>query len=256
MHSRPPGDRALHRVVGLADGGSYGYFVRCQDAAGTPTPTTSPSASLSVHRGGRVDRGLRFNEGAGTSVGDASGNGHTGAISGAAWTPLGRFGGALTFNGGNGWMTVNATSLLSLTTGMTLEAWILPSSTTGVRDVIIKEGAGVDIYNLYARNWRGRPEANVLVAGTNRVAEGTALAATCGRTSRGPTTGRRCDCSSTESRSRARRCAGRSRRRRDRCGLVEQSVGRVLPGTIDEVRVYNRALTPAEIQADMNDPVN
>ena len=31
--------------------------------------------------------------------------------------------------------------------------------------------------------------------------------------------------------------------------------GEYFNGLIDEVRVYNRALTPAEIQADMNTPV-
>ena len=34
-----------------------------------------------------------------------------------------------------------------------------------------------------------------------------------------------------------------------------QSVRAVLPGAIDEVRIYNRALTVAEIQADMNTPL-
>jgi hypothetical protein len=31
--------------------------------------------------------------------------------------------------------------------------------------------------------------------------------------------------------------------------------GEFFQGRIDEVRVYNRALTPAEIQTDMNTPV-
>jgi hypothetical protein len=32
-----------------------------------------------------------FNEGTGTTVGDASGNGHDGVISGATWSTTGRF---------------------------------------------------------------------------------------------------------------------------------------------------------------------
>src|SRR5229473_2674367 len=48
-----------------------------------------------------------FNEGNGTTVTDASGNGNNGAITGATWTPSGRFGGALSFNGTNSWVTVN-----------------------------------------------------------------------------------------------------------------------------------------------------
>ena len=61
-----------------------------------------------------------FNEGSGASVHDASGNGHTGIISGATWSTQGKFGQALAFNGLDNWVTVNASSLLELTTGMTL----------------------------------------------------------------------------------------------------------------------------------------
>ena len=46
-----------------------------------------------------------------------------------------------------------------------------------MRDIIIKEGSSVDIYNLYARNGVGRPESNVFVGGINRTAEGATLAA-------------------------------------------------------------------------------
>ena len=72
---------------------------------------------------------------------------------------------ALTFNGINNWVTVNASSLLNLTTGMTLERGCSRPPPPGCGDIILKEGANGDIYNLYARNWRGRPEANVLVGG-------------------------------------------------------------------------------------------
>ena len=40
-----------------------------------------------------------FDEGLGTSVADASGNGNTGAIGAAAWVPTGKFSNALLFNG-------------------------------------------------------------------------------------------------------------------------------------------------------------
>src|SRR5947209_288949 len=47
-----------------------------------------------------------FDEGAGTTVADASGNGNTGTISGAAWASAGRFGRALSFDGSTNWVTV------------------------------------------------------------------------------------------------------------------------------------------------------
>src|SRR5262245_30616145 len=40
-----------------------------------------------------------FDQGAGTTVADASGIGNTGTISGATWTTSGKFGNALSFNG-------------------------------------------------------------------------------------------------------------------------------------------------------------
>jgi hypothetical protein len=58
-----------------------------------------------------------------------------------------------------------------------VEAWVFPTATAGVRDILIKEGTGVDIYNLYARNGDGQPEANVFVGGTNRMAAGADLTA-------------------------------------------------------------------------------
>ena len=47
-----------------------------------------------------------FNEGVGATAVDASGNANAGTISGATWTTSGKFGGALTFDGTNDWVTV------------------------------------------------------------------------------------------------------------------------------------------------------
>ncbi|MGH9891116.1 MAG: PQQ-dependent sugar dehydrogenase, partial [bacterium] len=60
-----------------------------------------------------------FNEGTGTTAGDASGNGHTGTVSGATWDTAGRYGGALAFDGVNDLVTAADSSLLDLTGGMT-----------------------------------------------------------------------------------------------------------------------------------------
>ncbi|HWM08465.1 MAG TPA: hypothetical protein VNO82_03950, partial [Solirubrobacteraceae bacterium] len=47
-----------------------------------------------------------FNEGAGTAVADASGLGNNGTATATGWAPMGRFGGALSFNGSSSWVTV------------------------------------------------------------------------------------------------------------------------------------------------------
>jgi len=116
-----------------------------------------------------------FNEGTGSGVGDASGNGHTGTISGAVWSTQGKFGNALSFDGMNDWVTVNSTAMLNLTTGMTLEAWVFPTVSTGTRDVMIKEGNNVDIYNLYANESTGLPQGTVLINGGNYPVSGATV---------------------------------------------------------------------------------
>ena len=80
-----------------------------------------------------------FDEGTGTTVTDASGNGNTGTITNATWAATGKFGKALQFNGTNALVTVPNAAQLQLSAGMTLEAWVNPSSVTSKwRDVIYK----------------------------------------------------------------------------------------------------------------------
>ena len=79
-------------------------------------------------------------------VSDASGNGNNGTISGATWTTSGKYGNALTFNGTSALVTINNAPSLQLTTGMTLEAWVYPTTVSSAwRDVIYK---GDDNYYL------------------------------------------------------------------------------------------------------------
>ena len=197
-----------------------------------------------------------FEEGGGTSVSDVSGNGHTGTISGASWTAQGRYGGALSFNGSNNLVTVGASPLLNLTSGMTLEAWINPTAASGTRDVLIKEGANVDIYNLYARNWRGRPESNVYAGGANRTAEGTTLPANTWSHLAGTYDGTTLRLYVNGVQVASAAYSGTIGTSSGPLRIGGNSLwGEYFQGTIDEVRIYNRALTALEIQTDMNLPV-
>ena len=108
----------------------------------SPRPPT-PSSGLVAAYG--------FNEGAGSTVSDASGNGNHGTRSGAQWTNSGRYGKALVFDGVNDWVTVSDAPSLDLTTGMTLEGWVYPTalsggSRNGWRTVILKEISGNSAY--------------------------------------------------------------------------------------------------------------
>src|SRR4051812_46708660 len=68
-----------------------------------------------------------FDEGSGTAVGDASGQNNNGVASATTWT-AGKFGNALVFNGTTAKVTVPNAPSLQLTTGMTLEAWVFPTT--------------------------------------------------------------------------------------------------------------------------------
>src|SRR5262249_10568989 len=85
-----------------------------------------------------------FNETSGTTTADASGNNNTGTLGSGVTRASGKFGGALVFNGDK--VTIPNTASLGLTTAMTLEAWVNPSSaSTDWRDVVYK---GNDNYFL------------------------------------------------------------------------------------------------------------
>ncbi len=73
-----------------------------------------------------------FDENNGTTAYDSSGNGHTGTINGATWAS-GKLGSALQFDGMDD--NVSAGSIASGTSG-TMEAWIKPNSYTGSQFVM------------------------------------------------------------------------------------------------------------------------
>ena len=116
-----------------------------------------------------------FNEGAGTTLADLSGNGNVATISGATWTTVGKFGSALEFNGTNAVATVQNAASLQLTTGMTLEAWVYPTATpSGWRSVVTKN---VDSYYLMASGSNNLPTAGgTWASGNQNTSGGTGLA--------------------------------------------------------------------------------
>lgn len=87
-----------------------------------------------------------FNEGAGTTSGDSSGNNNVGTMTGGGvtWNPAGHTGSALSFDGTAGYLNIPNSTSLGLTSSHTLEAWIKPTSLTGYQSIFTKEipGAG------------------------------------------------------------------------------------------------------------------
>jgi len=200
-----------------------------------------------------------FNAGTGTTVADVSGNGNTGTINGATWTTAGRFGGALSFNGTSNMVTIADSSSLDLTVGMTLEAWVFPTATpTNGRSIIAKEQPGDIVYSLHASSRPNhRPATMVFVAGSERQLIGGTrvstntwvhLAATYDGTTQ------RLYVNGVQVASRAQTGPIVTSNSPLRIG-GNAVFGEFFQGRIDEVRIYNRALSATEIQNDMTAPL-
>jgi hypothetical protein len=199
---------------------------------------------------------LGFDEEAGLTALDSSGGSRNGTIRGALRV-AGRSGRALKFDGIDDWVTVGDAAALDLTSGMTLEAWLNPTGAmSGWDTVMLKErGAGDMAYGLYANDGAPMPAGYVNVGGSHASVPGTAavspgawthVAATYdGATLRLYVNG---SLASSRARTGAIAVSGGVLR----IGGNNAWPGEFYAGLIDEVRIYNRALTAAEIVADMD----
>lgn len=89
-----------------------------------------------------------FEEGIGTAVFDDTGNGNTGSLlDGPAWT-VGRFGGGLSFDGVDDRVRVPHGDTLNFTTSMTMAAWIKPTAQPAGKVILSKEASNTASYQL------------------------------------------------------------------------------------------------------------
>jgi hypothetical protein len=239
--------------TGTTSNGSHVLTADARDASGNHgIATVDVVVSNSSQNPSGLVASYGFNQGSGVQVADASGQGNTGTISSATWTASGKYGSALSFNGTSSWVTVADAPSLDLTAGMTIEAWVNPASGSGWRTVALKEDAGGLAFALYSANGASRP-AGFVHTTTDVGLNGTAavplntwshLAITFDGTTlrmflNGVQTGTRTITGAVGMTSGALRIGGNS------------VWGEYFKGLIDEVRIYNRPLTAAEIQADM-----
>lgn len=113
-----------YQNTGLVYGVGYTYRVLAVDAANNVSPA-SPLATIAVAFGGY----WKLDENSGTSAADSSGNGNTGTLfNSPPWT-TGQYGSALTFSG-TSYVAVGAPANLAnlYGAGMTVMAWIKPIS--------------------------------------------------------------------------------------------------------------------------------
>jgi hypothetical protein len=222
-----------------------------RDVAGN----VATSAPVTVRIANAAVADYRFNEGTGTVVLDASGYNNNGSMSGGV-TRVGDAarGQVLSFNGSNGLVTIADAASLDLTTGMTLEAWVRPTSVEGWRTVVLKEIDGGLAYSMYANDADANKPAGYIrtnhedekVRGKKRLTANVwvHIATTYdGTTMRFFVNGEEVDS-------------------RKQTGAIETSGGKLriggnlvwgewFRGQIDDVRIYDVAVGSAQIKADM-----
>jgi hypothetical protein len=237
--------------------GSHTLSAIASDAAGnksTATVTVNVSNSTTTSNG--LVAAYGFNEGSGTTVKDSSGNNNTGTISNATWA-TGRYGKALSFNGTNSWVTVQNSASLNLTGPMTLEAWIETSaSPTDWQALIFKEMPSDTAYYLYRSGYSDAPVGGMYSSGEQSIVASNNLTLNTwmhlaftydGSTERlyvnGVLVASQAKTGAVQSSTGVLHIGG------------DSVWGEFFQGLIDEVRIYNRALSASEIQTDMNSPI-
>jgi len=205
-----------------------------------------------------------FDEGTGTTVKDSSGNNLTGTVIGATWTATGMYGSALSFNGTSSYVDLGSPSALQLTGSMTIEAWVKAAANPADDGQIVSKsnGAGwqlktspdtgphtfgisvsVNSTTKAQRYSTAVPALNTWyhIAGVYDAAALTLSTYVNGVLDNGTLRG-------TVPASQLNQTAN--------VNIGRRTGGFYFNGVIDEVRIYNRALSQAEIQTDMITPVS
>ncbi|HWM10432.1 MAG TPA: LamG-like jellyroll fold domain-containing protein, partial [Solirubrobacteraceae bacterium] len=233
--------------------GAHAITAVATDASGNAQ--TSGSVPIEVHNTGLV-ASFGFDEPSGATATDTLSD-HDGTIAGAARVAGGRYGAALSFDGVDDWVSVPHAAALNLSAGMTLEAWVRPTALGSWRSVVMKEQASALPYALHASTGEGVPAASVFTSSALTatgppplgLATWTHLAMTWdGSVLRlyvdGAEVATQPAPGALLTSTGQLRIGGNSLR------------GEFFSGLIDEVRVYDRALSATRIGADMNAPVN
>jgi glucose/arabinose dehydrogenase/PKD repeat protein len=242
-----------YQFTSWSDGGAQTHNIVAGATAATYTATYAAGPPVTS-----LKAAYSFDGVTGTSVADVSGNGNTGTISGPTTITGGKYGGALSFDGVNDWVTVADSNSLDLTTGMTLMAWVNPAALTGRwRTVLFKEGGpGSMDYSLYAADDAVKPVGQVYIGGEQNALGAAAL----------PLNAWSHLAVTYDGAVLRLYVNGASAGTKSIAGQITPTTGALriggnniwaewFQGAIDEIRIYNRALTQAEIQTDMNTPV-
>jgi len=234
-------------------GGTSGYSAAWSFTTVAPPP---PASGLVA--------GYALDEGVGPTAADVTGHGLTGTLAGATWTTAGKYGAGLSFNGTSGYVELGNPALLQTTGSMTWSGWVNAAANPGDDGQIIAKSDDNTGWQLKSSPDTGPHTFGIAITGSG----GT-------RVQRYSTTVRALN---TWYHVAGVYDAGARTLDLYVNGALDNGVlsgtvpaAQVIPGVnvnlgrrtggyhfngrIDDVRIYDRALTAAELQVDMNTPL-
>ena len=230
-----------------------------RDAAGNTT--TSAGRSVTVSNAPPPAGGLvgawAFADGVGTSAADSSGSGNPGTLENATFG-TGHTDGGLALNGTNARVTVADANSLDLKTGLTLEAWVNPAALGNVfRTVLLKErGTTGDAYALYASTDTGKPSIEIFAGSAIDLKGPAALPLNAWSHLAGTYDGSMLRLYVNGTLVATKAASGSIAVTANPLRFGANAIwGEWFSGALDDIRVYNRALTGGEIVTDMSTPV-
>ncbi len=252
-----PALRTSHSQVldGLTAGTVHHFRVKSSDAA--HNQAVSGDFAFTTTSLPDIDSGLvaaySFDEGAGTTAADSSANSNSAVIANATWTTKAKFGKALSFDGKNSFLTAGVAGLPDLNAPKTISCWLYFMGGAGQSQSVFalaNESQQASVRQEFRSSQVGmlQYEGTWLVAASSPSAKNWHHFAYTfdGTENRFYIDGQ--PISSSTIKPRAARVAS-------------FQIGRWITGseyfkgTVDEVRVYSRALTLEEIRLVMNVPV-
>jgi chitodextrinase len=248
--------------AGLVLNTSYSYRIRATDAANNLSSYSNVASTTTPVAISGLVAAYGLNEGSGTTIGDSSGNGISGALQSATWTAGGKYGNALSFNGTNSYVDLGNPAALQLTGSMTVEAWIkavadplndgqIISKANDSGGWQLKTSPDTGSHTFGAKvsgNAIGKRYSNAVralntwyhVASVYNAATQALSLYVNGVLDNGTLQGTVPSLQILQN---------------INVNIGRRTGGYYFNGIIDEIRIYHRALTQSEIQSDMNTPV-
>ncbi len=265
------GKQTTYTVTGLGSG-TYFFVVSAYDTSGNESgPSNEVSKIIAGTPPPPVAGGLvaayGFNEGVGSQVADLSGNSNSGTLSGGVSWTTGKYGSGLVFSGNSSYVTIkNSPSLDISGSGLTVEMWVKVTDSTGPDYCLL--GKPWNTGSLVSPYYQYGLEFDTNGTKTFGLSFGDSTGALHGPFSFQPPLGTWNHLAFTYDGSFVKgylngvqhisvaQSGSLIQRGTDLLLGADPTLNQGYKGVMDEVRIYNRALTQAEVQSDMNTPVS